>query len=210
MKASWDLIVDERRSLLDTFETLTPEQWETQSLCSSWTVRQLLGHLVVAADPGLRNFVGPVLRARGSFDTANDRLAREEAERPVDELLARYRERHTNRKPPPGLPLTAPLGDAMLHGLDLRVPLGLPLERPVERWEPVMGLLLSFRATAGFVKRGRPKVRWVATDHDWTAGSGDAVLGTMADLGAAASGRGARVEHLEGPGQPAVARWLRT
>jgi len=210
VEATWDVIVDERRALLDTFETLTPEQWAAQSLCSGWTVRQLLGHLVVIADPRLRHFVGPVLRARGSFDKANDRLACAEAERSVDELLARYRERHTDRIGPPVLPLAAPLSDALLHGLDLRVPLGLPLERPVERWEPVMDLLLSFRATAGFVKRGRPKVRWVATDRDWSAGDGDEVSGTMADLASAASGRGARVHHLEGPGRPALARWLST
>jgi uncharacterized protein (TIGR03083 family) len=205
----WDDVIEERRSLLDTFEALAPEQWEVQSLCGSWTVRQLLGHLVVAADPRLRHFVMPVVRTFGSFDKANDRLAREEAERPITELLQRYRERHTNRMPPAGLPLSAPLSDAMLHGLDLRVPLELPIERPVHRWEPVLGLLLSWRATAGFVPRGRPRLRWVATDDDWSHGEGDEVRGTMADLAAAASWRQARFAHLEGPGTEALDRWLR-
>ena len=204
----WDAIHDERRSVLGTFEGLTPDQWEVPSLCGSWTVRQLLGHLIVAADPRLRHFAIESVKTAGNFDKANDRLARAEAERPTDELLARYRERLGVRFKPPGLPLAAPLSDILLHSLDLRIPLGVPTERPVERWEPVLGLLFTRRGALGFVPRGRPKLRWLASDHPWEHGTGDEVCGTMADLAAAASGRGARLEALTGTGQPALATWL--
>lgn len=60
-----------------------------------------------------------------------------------------------------------------------------------------------------FVPKGRPTLRWVATDLAWTHGTGDEVQGTMADVALAASGRGARVDALTGPGQPALASWLR-
>lgn len=49
----------------------------------------------------------------------------------------------------------------------------------------------------------------IATDHAWAHGTGDEVHGTMADLALAASGRGAHVGALTGPGQPALAAWLR-
>ena len=204
----WGDVHEERRATLATFEALAPEQWQVQSLCGAWTVRQVLGHLVVATDPRLRHFLVPVLRAFGSFDKANDRLARAEAERPVDELLARYRERYTNQLSPPMLPLNASYGDAMLHNLDVRIPLGMPADRPPDRWAPVLDILVRPRATAAFLPRGRPKLRWVGTDHDWSHGEGPEVRGTMADLALAASARGARVDHLEGDGQPALARWL--
>jgi uncharacterized protein (TIGR03083 family) len=204
----WERIAAERAALLATFEGLTPEQWETPSLCGQWTVRQVLGHLIVAADPPTGRFVLEAVKARGSFDKANDRLARAEAERPTADLIARYRERIGKRSTPPGLGPVAPLSDAILHRFDVRIPLGLPSERPAEQYEPTLGLLFDRRGQIGFVPRGRPALRWVAIDHGWTHGSGDEVEGAMADLALAASGRGARVDALIGPGQTALAAWL--
>ena len=87
----WGVISEERTSLLATFEGLTADRWEVPSLCGSWTVRQVLAHLTLAMDPPKGRYAAAVAKAFGSFDKANDRLAREEAERPIDELLARYR-----------------------------------------------------------------------------------------------------------------------
>jgi uncharacterized protein (TIGR03083 family) len=205
----WPAIREERTSLLGTFEALTPEQWDTPSLCGEWTVRQVLGHLVVAADPPLGRFVLELAKGFGSFDKANDRLAREEAERPTADLIARYDERLDKRSTPPGLGASAPLSDILLHSLDVRLPLGLPCDRPAERYEPALGLLFDRRGQLAFVPKGRPDLRWVATDHEWAHGTGDEVQGTMADLALVASGRGVRIDALTGPGQPAVAAWLR-
>jgi uncharacterized protein (TIGR03083 family) len=205
---TWDDVITERRATLDTFESLVDEQWAVPSLCEGWTVRDVLAHLVLAADPRMRHWGMPILRAGGSFDKANDRLTRAEATRPVPELLRRYRERHQLSFRPPFLPLAAPMSDAMLHGLDVRIPLGVGTDRPPERWVEPLGLIFSRLGTLGFVPRGLPKLRWIATDHQWSHGDGPEVRGRMADLALTASGRRARVEHLEGPGQPAVARWL--
>jgi uncharacterized protein (TIGR03083 family) len=205
----WTTIAEERASLLETFEGLTAPQWEVPSLCGHWAVRQVLGHLVVAADPPMGRFLGEAVKARGSFDTANDRLACAEAERPVEDLLARYRELVSARYAPPGIGPRGPLTDILLHSLDVRIPLGLPSDRPAERYLPSLEILFTRRAMVGFVPKGRPPVRWVATDHAWSHGRGDEVQGTMVDLTMAASGRGARVEALTGPGQPALAAWLR-
>ncbi|MDP1807322.1 MAG: hypothetical protein Q8K72_19245 [Acidimicrobiales bacterium] len=92
--------------------------------------------------------------------------------------------------------------------MDVRLPLGLPTERPVAHHVPALDLLCSRKGSLAFVPRGRPSVRWVATDHAWSHGNGDEVQGTMADLALAASGRGARVDALTGPGAPVVAAWL--
>jgi uncharacterized protein (TIGR03083 family) len=38
--------IDEQRvDFADFFDTLTPEQWQTPSLCAEWTVREVAAHL---------------------------------------------------------------------------------------------------------------------------------------------------------------------
>jgi uncharacterized protein (TIGR03083 family) len=205
----WAVIAEERASILETFEALPPEQWDTPSLCGQWTVRQVLGHLVIAADPPTGRFLRELARAGGSFDKANARLAVAEAARPIEDLVARYGERIGARNTPPGFGPQAPLSDILLHSLDVRIPLGLPSDRPADHYAPALELLFSSRGQRIFVPKGRPPVRWVATDLAWTHGTGDEVKGTMADLALAASGRGARADALAGPGQPALWAWLR-
>ena len=43
-------LADERRAIAARLDTLTPEQWRTPSLCSSWTVHQMATHLLVSCD----------------------------------------------------------------------------------------------------------------------------------------------------------------
>jgi uncharacterized protein (TIGR03083 family) len=205
----WLWIHEERASILETFEGLTPEEWDVPSLCGAWNVRQVLGHLVVATKPPTGGFMAELAKARGSFDKANDRLARMEAERPTAELIARYQELMEERNAPPGFGPAAPLVDILLHSLDVRIPLGRPTDRPADRYAPALDQLFGRLGARFFAPRGRPSLHWVATDHLWTHGTGEAVEGTMADLALAASGRGARLDALTGPGKPALAAWLR-
>jgi uncharacterized protein (TIGR03083 family) len=205
----WAAIAEERSSLVATFEELTPEQLDTPSLCGHWTVRHVLGHLVLAVDPPLGRFAREVAKAFGSFDKANDRLALEQARRPAGDLIDELRSKVTARSAPPGLGPEAPLHDILLHSADVRIPLGLPDDHPPERFEPALGLVFGAIGSRTLVPKGRPKVRWVATDHSWSHGTGDEVHGTMADLALTASGRGAHLDALTGPAQPALAAWLR-
>ncbi|WP_247596029.1 MULTISPECIES: maleylpyruvate isomerase N-terminal domain-containing protein [unclassified Rhodococcus (in: high G+C Gram-positive bacteria)] len=40
-----DLAAAERRDLADYLDTLTEDEWEQQSLCSGWTVRDVVAHV---------------------------------------------------------------------------------------------------------------------------------------------------------------------
>lgn len=203
----WPWILEERASVLATFEVLDDQQLDTPSLCAGWTVRQVLAHLVLAAHPPVRRYAVALLRARGSFDQANHELAVADAQLPVAELLARYRTAMEHRFAPPGWPPAAPLADVLLHALDVRIPLDLPTDRPAERYEPVLRLLTS-PAGKAFAPGSRPAVRWEATDHDWSAGDGPLVQGAMADVALAASGRSARLDALGGGGVADLRTWL--
>jgi len=203
----WPITIAARQSLLSTMKELDDDQWTTRSLCDGWTIRDVLAHLILAARPPLRRYVGAVMRARGNFDRANDALTATDAQQPIDKLLADFARVVDHRFNPPGWPAAAPLSDVMLHSLDVRVPLGLDSVHPAEQYEPVIAHLFS-RAGRSFARPGRPSLRWIATDHEWSVGDGASVSGDMADLALAASGRGARLGHLTGSGVDELVRWL--
>jgi uncharacterized protein (TIGR03083 family) len=196
-----------RRSLLTTLDDLEDDQWSVGSLCDGWTIHDLLAHLIVAARPPAKQFATALMKARGNFDRANRTLAFTGAQRSTAELLADYREVIEHRFAPPGWPEAAPLSDILLHSLDVRVPLDIPSAEPSRHYEPVLELLFS-RVGRSFTSKGRPKLRWVATDHTWSYGDGPEVHGTMADLALTAAGRSARIDPLIGEGVAAVRAWL--
>ena len=45
MSDIWTTIAAERGALTDDLANLTPAQWDTPSLCSGWTVRDIVAHL---------------------------------------------------------------------------------------------------------------------------------------------------------------------
>jgi hypothetical protein len=100
------------------------------------------------------------------------------------------------------------LHDILVHSLDIRVPLGLPDDRPAERYRPALDLLFTWKAELALVPKSRPRLRWIATDLDWVHGTGEEVRGRAIDLTLANSGRTARLDGLSGSGQATVATWL--
>ena len=204
----WPITIQARRSLLSTFEQLDDAQWDVGSLCDGWTIRQVLAHLTLAARPPALRYAKAVARAKGDFNKANHSLAVDDAERPTSTLLSAYRRVIDHRFSPPGWPQAAPLSDIMVHSLDVRIPLGLETAAPADHYEPVLGLLFGPFGRS-FTSKGRPAVRWVAVDHQWSHGNGPDVRGTMADLALTAAGRGARVPHLDGDGVAIIEDWLR-
>lgn len=204
----WQITLEARRSLVATFEGVEGDQWEVESLCDGWTIRQVLAHLILAARPPARRYVAALLKARGDFDRANHRLAVTDGRRPPAELVSEYRAVVEHRFSPPGWPEAAPLGDVLLHSLDVRIPLGVEVAVPPEYYEPVLDLLFT-RIGRSFASAGRPPVRWVAEDHPWSHADGPEVRGTMEDLALTAAGRRARIGALQGDGVAALQAWGR-
>lgn len=57
--------------------TLRPDEWAAQSLCTDWTNREILAHLVVGYSCAIGAFAAEMGRHRGAFNPANAALARE-------------------------------------------------------------------------------------------------------------------------------------
>ncbi len=109
---------DLRRALADETATFTTEQWAHPSLCRGWSVRDVVGHVVVPLVVSIPRFALTMLRERGRFDRANDRLARKTAARFGADLPAVLRDRADRRFVPPGGVPAFQLADVMIHGQD--------------------------------------------------------------------------------------------
>ena len=133
-------IADERRGLADLLSGLTAEQRAAPSLCSEWSVLEVVAHLVVPLQVSIPRFALTMLACGGNFDRANTRLARQQARRPYDDLIDTLRRRADSRFTPPGAGPEAPLTDLLVHGLDICWPLGLTHPVPAERWRTSLDL----------------------------------------------------------------------
>jgi uncharacterized protein (TIGR03083 family) len=201
------VIAAERRAIADMLDGLTPQQWETQSLCTGWTVRHVAAHLSVVLTHGMGTFLVATIRAGGNLHRANRIVVAREAARPIPDIIGDLRANADSRFTPPGLGSEAPLTEVLLHGEDIRVPLGIADGRPAERWRGALDFLLSPKGRRGFAAKGVPDLHYVATDTEWAHGSGDEVHGPAAALGLTISGRPARLSELGGPGLAAVRAW---
>ncbi|GMA30563.1 maleylpyruvate isomerase family mycothiol-dependent enzyme [Litorihabitans aurantiacus] len=200
-------IADERRTLAADLADLNPEQRATPTLCEGWSVHVTLAHLVVPLEVGLPRFALAMLQARGRFDVANDRLARRHARRPFEELRYVLDARADHRFTPPGEGPEAPLTDVLVHGLDIRWPLGLPLALDPDRARTALTALMA--APSAVVRRGSIEgLRFVADDVGWASGSGPDVTGPADALLLAVAGRALALDRLAGDGVAMLRRRL--
>ncbi|PCC55821.1 hypothetical protein CIK58_16895 [Brevibacterium aurantiacum] len=192
-------IADERRHLADQLADLTPEQQSTQSLCVAWTVHDVLAHLTMPLDVSMLRFALAMLLAGGNFDRANRRLTRRQAARPFNDVVDLLRDKADSHFTPPGEGPEAPLTDVIVHGLDIRWPLGLPSQLHEERAD--VALTAVMKAPASVVKKGVVDgLQFEATDMDWKHGSGPAVFGPAQALLLGITGRAEAVSSLSGDG----------
>ena len=202
------LIAAERRALADVVDSLDEAQLATPSLCGAWTVRGVAAHIMTGPTGSMGDFLAAWVRSGLSVERTNQRLTSVRAMLPIRELTSQMREHAESRFTPPTLDWHAPLSDVMIHREDITVPLGLPSDRPVDPWRHVLDFLVTPKARRGFVRGRLPGVRLVATDVDWSHGTGPEVTGPAAGLALAISGRAAGLADLSGPGRESLATWV--
>jgi uncharacterized protein (TIGR03083 family) len=199
----WQHIHAERADMADTWEGLTADQWASGSWCEGWTVKMTAGHVLSAAEQTPLNFYRELAVAGFKFDNfTRNGAARLGALDPA-ELVARLRARTTTTNHPPA-PVLAMLGEIVVHGADIRRPLGLEHRSPeaalvavADAWKRSNLLLGAKRRIAG--------LRLAATDCEWATGDGPQVSGPLASLVLAMTGRKGSHADLGGDGLAALA-----
>ena len=170
-------IASARRELADYLDTLDDKAWQTQSLCSQWTVREVAGHLSMPLSTSGPKFLASVVANGFNFDKTNDKLSRARAAKLTPpELAASLRDNAEHKFKPPFFGPEAPLTDLVVHNSDIRRPLGQTVPVPKERATAVLDFLVG--APRGFVEKRRiAGLRFEATDVDWSHGDGQLVRG---------------------------------
>ena len=195
----WQLVHAERRALVEDLALITDEQWASPSLCGGWTVHDVAAHLVDNARTTRLGIVAAMARARFDFDRQNDQgVARAKGATP-GETLQRLRE-VVGRTTTPPAPLDSRLVEEVVHGEDVRRPLGLRRDYPLESVVRAVAHQLRTPVGLGGGKQRARGIRLVATDADWSHGEGDEVRGPLVSLLLATSGRSAALADLAGPG----------
>jgi uncharacterized protein (TIGR03083 family) len=194
-------VADERRRLADLLDGLDEEQLATPSLCAGWDVKTVAAHLVSDFTDGFWGFQLAAVRHCG-VHRGIDQLARRRAETPATEIARTLRERAETRLSPPVTGPRSGLTDVLVHGGDIKIPLGLPFEPDVCRVAVTLDFLTG-PTPFGFLPRRRLRgISLCATDVDRTWGRGAEISGPASALMMTVLGRDALRHRLDGPGLP--------
>jgi uncharacterized protein (TIGR03083 family) len=200
---TWKYIHSERRSMAETWATLSSEQWAADSWCGGWSVQDVAGHVVAAAEQTPLNFFRQMAAAGFKFNVFAERDAKRLGALSPPELVKRLEARTSTTNHPPA-PVMAMLGEIIVHGQDIRRPLGLTHDSPeaalvalANSWKNSNILIGGKRRIAG--------VRLIATDAEWSHGDGPVVSGPMIDLVLAMTGRKGAHSDLSGEGLAVLA-----
>ena len=194
----WTTIHEERRALLQDLEPLTAQQWATPSLCEGWTVQDVLGHMVAAAKKSPPKFFAGMIGSGFRFNAMAAKDVARETEGGPAQTLARFREILDRTTSPPG-PKTTWVGEVVVHGEDIRRPLGIKHTYPTDALTSVADFYKGSNLLIG-AKNRVAGLTLQATDADWSTGSGPSVTGPMLSLVMAMVGRKPALDDLSGDG----------
>jgi uncharacterized protein (TIGR03083 family) len=200
-----ELIRTEREALIELLETLSPEEWATQSLCDRWTVKAVAAHLAYASAMPPQRMVVELVRARGSINRMIGDCGVRDGERPVPVILGQLRYNAKQDVKPMGMPKVAALADAVVHQLDVRRPLGRARKIPEEAFRRAATFFAGTAFPGSLVVGGNVRKRvaglkLVADEVEWSYGEGPEVHGSSEAMLLMLAGRPINDEELTGPG----------
>jgi uncharacterized protein (TIGR03083 family) len=196
----WDQIKVDRESFADYLAMLSPEDWETQSLCDQWTVKGVTTHLLVTPTMSKGQVFLAFLKSGFNLDRMSGRLVDDMTGRmSTDEIVEMTRETAGARTAPPGLKPLGVLAEVLAHTSDISLATGKPFDLPVEHYVIGLDYLKDVQPVLGCKKR-IAGLQLRADDTAWTTGDGPLVEGRAKLLLSAMTGRRAALDQLTGGG----------
>ncbi|GIF63544.1 hypothetical protein Ais01nite_15790 [Asanoa ishikariensis] len=196
----WPAVHAERAALAADLAGLDDKQWAHPTLCGDWVVEEVVAHLTAGARINMARWLVSIVGARFNADLHNQRRMAEHRGATPAETLELFRQVSTSTTAPTR-DTAAWLGEVVVHGEDIRRPLGLSYTPPVATVTEVA----RFFASRDFTVSGKTMakgLRLEATDGPFATGTGQVVSGTTLALTMAMAGRAVYADELTGPGAP--------
>jgi uncharacterized protein (TIGR03083 family) len=194
----WPTIHNERQALAGDLRSLSQDQWATTSLCTEWTVRDVLAHMTATATMKPAGFF-PKLAASGfNFNRVQEKGISANKGNSGADTLAGFDTVLTSLGHPPG-PMDTMLGEMIVHAEDIRRPLGIKHAYPAAAVTRTAQFFTGSNLLIG-AKRRISGLTLRATDADWSHGTGPEVEGPALSLLMAMTGRKAAIDDLAGEG----------
>lgn len=193
----------ELAGLCATLEQYDDPDWDHDTFCDGWRVRDVVGHMLVGYTTPMGSMLVKVASNRFDVDRASavESVAYGSAHTPSEllEELRRVEREDIRRGISRMIPAREGVVDHVIHHIDITRPLGRPTTTSPEARRVALDKIVTL---GGFVRaKGRAKgLSFVATDLDWSWGSGPTVTGPAEDLLLALSGRSVGLAALSGPG----------
>mgnify|MGYP001251351845 CR=1 FL=1 len=134
MDAIWNSVHRERAALIRDLRGLGPHDWDAESGCRRWRIRDVVAHLVDTAATTPTTFLTGMVRAGFDFDRQNELGVERYRDKQPDELISLLVQVRDRTSGPPRFmaPLATRLVEEIVHGEDIRRPLGLHREHQPE------------------------------------------------------------------------------
>lgn len=192
-------VADERRSIASFIEGLDPGELGTASLCAGWDVKTVAAHLVSDFADGFWGFLLSGVR-HGSIDRGIDALARRRAQASATEIADTLRRRADHKLSPPVTGPLSGLTDVLVHGADMRIPLGYAHRPDPQHVARVLDFLTGPTQFGFFPHRRLQGIALHDDDTERRWGEGESIRGPGAALMLAICGRTVAFDRLTGPG----------
>jgi len=194
----WPTVGAERTTLAADLRSLTADQWSTRSLCTDWTVRDVLAHMTATAQITPARFVPKLIGSGFSLHRLQARDIDRLTGGSAADTLAGFQAIIGTTTGPPG-PADTMLGETIVHSQDIRRPLGIAHHYPPEALIRVADFYKGSNLILG-TKRRIDGLSLRATDLSWSHGSGPEVTGPMLSILMAMTGRKEPLDDLQGDG----------
>ena len=171
--------------------------WDTASLCEGWRVREVIAHVSMPSRYTQEEFMAELKANDFDFGRLSNSIAARDGELPVATLLTDLRSDVLHQWTPPDGGSHGALNHAVIHSLDVAV----PLDAAGIVAEPAIVIVLDDLTAGGVHAHFGTSIddrRLEATDLDWSYGTGDPLRGPAHQLALALCGRALPHPDLEG------------
>ena len=192
------LTATQRQETVAVLDEMSLSDWDRSTPCEGWTVAHLVAHMSMSFRVGIPKLVFTMIRERGNFDRAADRLARDDVAR-MDhaDLVAALRHNITTAWRPPGGDLVDALCHDVVHGLDLTEGLGRPTTATEEQLDLVLRTIRT-KNRMDYFGADLAGHALQASDLDFRIGHGDTLVLPATTIVLVLTGRGSVHDHLGG------------